>query len=100
MTLSTLGLAALQLVEMGLRVHPLKPGDKKPATRHGVKDASGDPGQVESWWLNEPEANIGLACGPVDGTDFGLLVVDCDDESGKVWLRRAGLQPTVLTKKG
>jgi Bifunctional DNA primase/polymerase, N-terminal len=45
---------------------------KHPLVRHGVNDASCDPGQLERWWARWPDANLGLATGVV----FDALDVD------------------------
>jgi hypothetical protein len=49
-----------------------------PRTQGGVKDASDDPEQIRRWWLQSPDANIGIATGVV----YGLLVVDIDPSKG------------------
>lgn len=51
---------------------------KHPRTAHGFKDASTSPDQIEAWWSQWPEANVGIATGPVSG----LLVVDVDIVKG------------------
>jgi hypothetical protein len=38
-----------------------RPG-KHPMTRHGLKDASTDPGAVREFWYCAPDANVGIAC--------------------------------------
>lgn len=63
--------AALWYAELGYRVFPCVPNEKRPMTPHGCLDATVDTEQVGAWWEEWPEANIGLA------TD-GLLVVDID----------------------
>ena len=39
-----------------------RPG-KYPITRHGVKDATADQEQIDDWWTEHPDANIGIATG-------------------------------------
>ena len=56
----------------GLRVFPLHPGRKTPATPHGCKDAAADPGTIADWWANTPY-NVGIATGA------GLVVLDVDN---------------------
>jgi hypothetical protein len=53
--------AALAYVELGWSVFPLLPGEKKPKTKNGFKDASRDPRKIRIWWTKTPNANIGFA---------------------------------------
>lgn len=52
---------------------------KHPRTRNGVEDATRDVAQVKKWWDKWPEANIGLSCSAIPGSDQELIVVDIDD---------------------
>ncbi len=71
---------ALQYASLGLPVLPFytcadgactcgkgkaceRPG-KHPMTAHGVKDATTNLDQIEKWWSESPNANIGMATGP------------------------------------
>lgn len=36
---------------------------KRPATRHGFKDATIDTARIAAWWKRHPDSNIGLATG-------------------------------------
>ena len=75
--LSMLGQAALGYVREGFAVFPLCPRDKRPIPgSRGFKDASHDPADIERWWTNEPDANIGIATGAASG---GVFVIDVDD---------------------
>jgi hypothetical protein len=65
--------AACEYAQRGWHVLPLKPRDKIPATTHGVKDATTDVEQIKAWWEENPDYNIGIACGPSN-----LMVVDFD----------------------
>lgn len=67
-------ITALAYAKMGWAVFPLRPRDKIPATGHGVNDASTDPETIKRWWTAQPDANIGIACGPASG----LMVLDVD----------------------
>ena len=60
------------------KIIPLK--GKIPADKggHGWKDASSDPKQIEKWWKQYPDANIGIATGEVNG----LVVIDVDRNHG------------------
>lgn len=74
--------AALEYAEHGLAVFPLESQGKKPATEHGLKDASTDAEHVREMFEKHPFSNIGMACGAQSG---GIIVVDIDvdDEQGK-----------------
>lgn len=71
---------ALYYSRLGLAVFPIKPKSKQPLTEHGLKDASKEPEQIESWWNRWPAANIGIATGAVSG---GLVVIDLDVDKDK-----------------
>ncbi len=68
--------AALDYAGRGWHVFPCH-RDKTPATMHGVKDATTDPDRIRRWWTGQPNASIGVACGPA-----GLVVIDVDVEKG------------------
>jgi hypothetical protein len=55
---------------------------KHPLVRHGVKQATTDPAQLERWWRRWPHANLGLATGVV----FDAL--DVDGPAGLAALRQ------------
>lgn len=59
-------------------VFPVVARGKKPLTPHGFKDASNDPRDVERWWTEHPDANIGMPTGAVSG----IFVLDIDFRSG------------------
>jgi putative DNA primase/helicase len=52
---------------------------KHPRIAGGVNNASSDPKQIRRWWKKWPDANIGVATGPVSG----LLVLDVDGKAGR-----------------
>lgn len=63
----------------GLYVFPLAPREKRPmAGSRGFKDATVNPEQIEAWWSQYPDMNIGIATGTVSG----ILVVDVDAQHG------------------
>lgn len=65
----------------GWPVFPLVPGEKRPLTRHGFKDATTNPDQVRRWWTDTPAANIGLPTG------LAFDVIDVDVPAGTLpWL--------------
>lgn len=66
--------AALGYARRGLPVFPCKPRGKRPITKHGVKDATVDVGQIRAWWTKDPDANIGVA------VPASHVVVDIDDQ--------------------
>jgi putative DNA primase/helicase len=85
---------ALACVERGWYVFPLLPGKKEPATAHGFKDASNDPGHVSRWWTEDPRYNIGIACGASN-----LCVLDFDDPSALgCYVAKASLPDTFTVK--
>lgn len=63
-----------------LSILPLK--GKIPAIPggHGAKGASNSADQVEKWWTDRPNANIGIATGEVNG--IVVIDVDVDNEKG------------------
>lgn len=66
--------AALSYAARGWRVLPCEPLGKMPAgalVPHGVKDATTDATVIRRWWTAMPDANIGIAAGP-------LVFVDVD----------------------
>lgn len=63
---------ALSYATAGWNIFPLIPDEKRPATAHGLKDASSDPEKIKSWWERWPDANIGIAMPP------HLVAVDID----------------------
>src|SRR5438128_378859 len=75
--------AALKLAERGLRVFPCRPKDKRPATAHGIKDATTDAGTITAWW-RQADYNIGVATGAVSG----IMVLDVDDVEAELQLRK------------
>lgn len=80
--------------EFGLPVFPLQSGGKVPRRgSHGYKDAATNIEQIEEWWTESPNANIGIPCGKVSG----LYVVDGKD--GVTQIQGLG-SPTVKTPKG
>jgi hypothetical protein len=70
---------ALEYGQLGWRVHPCRPGDKKPILEDWPKRATTDPTLIERWWGRTPDANIGVATGPGSGT----FVLDVDGPDGE-----------------
>lgn len=71
-------LGALACAKLGWPVLPLMPRDKRPATKHGFKDATTNTADVVRTWTRSPNANVGVATGAVSG----LLVLDVDPRNG------------------
>jgi len=68
---------------------------KHPRTKNGLKDASTDPNQIQTWWLRWPQASIGLVTGAASGT----FVVDADNEPARQKLDEFGVLPPTRTVK-
>jgi Bifunctional DNA primase/polymerase, N-terminal len=83
-------------------VFPLRPGEKTPATAHGLKDASRDERQIQQWWAQMPDANIAIATGEASG--FFAFDVDPahggDEELRKLEHRHGELPVTVRALTG
>jgi putative DNA primase/helicase len=82
------GMAALEAARLGFRVFPVTPRGKKPLRKDWQSSATTDLAAVEATWAEEPDANIGVACGG------GLIVVDTDSDAGEAAMRALGLPPT------
>jgi putative DNA primase/helicase len=87
--------AALAYAREGLRVHPLRPRDKRPLLAAWQQRASCDPKQVEEWWSEHPTANIGIAT----GAGSGLVVLDIDGPEGdEAWAELSSGREGVATR--
>lgn len=64
---------ALHYRSLGWAVLPCQPGGKAPLTTRGHHDATTDIAQIQAWWRQWPDANIGLAL-----ASSGLVAVDID----------------------
>lgn len=72
---------ALDLAELGLYVFPVnhtEANEKKPYTSNGHLDATLDPGVIQEWWGQWPNAKPGVATG-----QSGIVVADIDTKNGK-----------------
>ena len=72
--------AAVDYINRGFAVFPLKYKGKTPLTANGCKDATTDAAVVKAWWQRWPNANIGIATGQKSG---GLIVIDLDIDENK-----------------
>lgn len=91
--------AAVEYINMGLAVFPIKYKDKIPLAKNGCKDATTDAAIVKAWWQKYPNANVGIATGLKSG---GLFVIDLDIDEDKGingyqtlrdWERKNGILP-------
>jgi Bifunctional DNA primase/polymerase, N-terminal len=84
---------ALAFATYGWPVLPCQPGQKTPASRHGHRDATTDPGQITTWFGRHPDWNLAIATG-APGPD--VLDIDQHGDAGNGYaafrqLRNAGL---------
>jgi hypothetical protein len=76
--------AALGYAELGWPIFPVKAGEKTPLISGWPERATCDRRQIEAWWRQWPQANIGV----VTGHRSGLFVLDIDDyREGCEWGR-------------
>jgi putative DNA primase/helicase len=68
--------SALSYAARGWRVIPLRPGTKLPCIDGWQFKASSDPAQIEEWWTQWPDANIGILAESVG------VVIDLDQKHG------------------
>lgn len=71
--------SATRYADLGYPVFPCVPGRKEPLCSNGCLDATTDLDQIDLWWTQRPNANIGIATN-------GLLVIDVD--CGSTWLEK------------
>lgn len=89
-------LSAIKFGKAGFRVLPVRPNTKRPRTDNWQHEATTDRAQIEKWWEENPDYNIGLLAD-------GYLVVDIDPARGGLasWLEMTELlepPPTFTTK--
>ena len=94
--------AALAYAERGWPVLPLQPRDKRPLGRlvpNGLNNATLDQTEILAWWIDSPDANIGLRT----GVAFDVLDVDGPDGVASMAQMAPGYQhpgPLGSTGKG
>ena len=84
---------ALPVAERGFHCFPLVPKSKRPLSIEGDADhfdaSTTDPEQIQSWALQEPNANVGLAPDEIfcflETDDEAALQEACSDISPAVW---------------
>lgn len=96
--MSSLHEHAVHYASMGWAVIPIQPKLKVPATSHGVKDATLDRQQIDTWWTTSPSANVAVAA----GEPSGIVVLDVDprnggDETLESMLVKNGALPDTVT---
>lgn len=74
--------SALELASQGFYVFPLEIGGKKPVFKRWPQVATRETHQIEYWWMDNPEANIGIYTGKF-ASGQALLVVDIDNKGNK-----------------
>jgi len=83
----------------GWPVFACLPRDKRPATEHGLHDASRDTSAIDAWWTRQPKANVGVPT----GTALGSFVLDIDGPEGEASLaaleQEHGPLPATLEQK-
>ena len=86
--------SAIRCLADGLKVFPLAPRSKVPATEHGYKDATDDIDLVNDWWRANPEYNVGLMI------PDGVAVLDADDAEMAQFVENLFGQPFSRTPRG
>ena len=91
---------ALGYAKRGIHVFPLGAGAKTPITAHGFEDATIDQDQINTWWRNTPDANIGIACGASGWAviDFDTAKEEYGEESEEIRLTLEREYPTLTTR--
>lgn len=75
---SQLSESAMHYAHLNLPVFPLIPRSKYPMFKGWPDQATSDPEIVSRWWKQNPDSNIGLAC----GHRAGIFVIDVDPKNG------------------
>ena len=89
--------AALEYIEYGLSIIPLQPKGKKPLIdwkefQHRIATAE----EVEAWFEQTPDANIGLVTGDVSG----VVAIDSDSKEAVAWMRESIPKAALYQKTG
>ena len=62
---------AVAYARAGWPIFPCKENQKKPATKHGVNEATTNLEKIEQWWEENPDYNIGFHPGGADPGGVG-----------------------------
>lgn len=89
--------AALEYLERGFSVIPVKRSDKKPYVKwEDFQKRLPTADEIESWWQKWPEANVAIITGDLSG----LFVVDADGDVGIAYMTKNLPPTTVYSKTG
>lgn len=89
------------LIDAGLKIIPLRAGDKIPAIKGWQQKASCDEGQIKEWMRDYPGCNWGLPTGEINN----LIVIDIDNhgvdglKNLREWCEINGKLPLTLCQK-
>ncbi|MBU1170283.1 MAG: bifunctional DNA primase/polymerase [Proteobacteria bacterium] len=74
---------AIEYLEMGFSVIPVKRSDKKPYIKWSeYQDRHPTHEEIERWWSAWPDANVAVICGKISG----IFVIDADGPKGIDWI--------------
>jgi len=91
----TLEDAALEYIEEGRSIIPIRNGTKKPlAAWEQFQRVAATPEQVEEWFKKWPDAQIAMVTGLVSG----VAVIDGDSKAGNIWIKQNLPRTTVYQK--
>src|SRR5262249_55945656 len=82
--------SGLSLAERGIPVFPCQQDNKNPHTTHGFKDAATDPAIIKEWWIQWPDALVGVPA----GQKFVVLDLDLQHREAQGWYSSANLPLT------
>lgn len=87
--------AALEYLERGWSVIPIKPEGKRPAIKwREYQERQPTEEEVEQWWTQWPDYDIALITGEISG----VVVVDCDNEDAAHAAFDAGMRSNIKAK--
>lgn len=89
--------AALGYLRRGWSVIPLRPKDKRPLLAwQRFQSARSTEAELASWWMLQPEANVGVVTGAISG----VVVLDLDGEAGRQSVEKMQLPATPIARTG